>query len=160
MKGQGLLCSSPNSSVQVSELQMTGGEERPLLFVPRVEGPDLAWSCSGWPGARGFLLPPGGDRLPDFSPFPTERCLTSPRVKTVFRASLYDFAPDQASAGLSGALANRAPGKSTLPAWAPLALSRKQRLLRVGWLLFCGKAMGVQNNALSAQLGCALAVHF
>lgn len=52
------------------------------------------------------------------------------------------------------------PEKSTLPAWAPLALGGKQRLLRVGWLLFCGEAVGVQKAALSALLGCVLAAHF
>lgn len=91
--------------------QLTEGEERPLLFVPRGEGQDLAWSYSGWPGARGFLLPPGGDRLPDFSPFPTEGCLTSLRVRTVLRAILHDFAPGQASSELFRALAKRPPGK-------------------------------------------------
>lgn len=111
------------------------------MFVPREEGLDLAWSCSGEPGARGFLLPPGGDRLPDFSPFPTDKFPL--RLGTVLRAILHDSAPDQASSGLSGALANRLPGKSALPAWVLLALSRKQRLLRVCWLLSCGEAMGM-----------------
>lgn len=82
------------------------------MFVPRVEGPDLAWGCSGWPGARGFLLPPGGDRSPDFSLFPTVRYLTSPlNEDSPQGCSVYDFAPDQASSGLSGALVNRPPGK-------------------------------------------------
>lgn len=78
--------------------------------------------------------------MSDFSPFPTKGCRANLRVRTVLRAILHDSASGQASSGLSGALASRPHGKSFLPAWAPLALCRKQRLLsQLAFVLWGGE---------------------